>query len=264
MGFFSKDRCTFKDGKCTVTFNDKGKLTRQRVNKMLSKVRASYGTVNVEIGEGVSEIETEAFLKYERPMIINIPASITSIGDRAFDECFGLMGFNVSPDNRNYTSIDGSLYSKDESILIRYAIGKEEGRFSVPEGVTRIGGWALTDAVNLTRVDLPESLLHISWSGLAGCTGLTKIYIPENVTEIESWAFSGCKALCEVSIPKSVTVTGYHLFHGCAENPKIYCEAEKAGAGWSSEWSKSFNGGDSCEPLFSQEPKKVYGKTLND
>lgn len=70
---------------------------------------------------------------------IEIPDSVTSIGDAMFSDCTSLVSIEVDENNEYYKSIDGNLYSKDESTLVHYAIGKKETSFTIPNSVTNIG-----------------------------------------------------------------------------------------------------------------------------
>jgi hypothetical protein len=77
---------------------------------------------------------------------------VTSIGDRAFVGCTSLTSITVDPNNRNYCSIDGNLYTKDQKTLIQYAIGKTDTTFVIPDSVTSIGNYTFHKCTSLTDV----------------------------------------------------------------------------------------------------------------
>ena len=83
--------------------------------------------------------------------------SVTSIGDRAFEDCSGL------------TSI------------------------TIPNGVTSIGGQAFFGA-GLTSVTIPNSVKSIGTQAFAHC-GLKSVTIPSSVTDIRIYAFQYCSGL---------------------------------------------------------------------
>ena len=56
---------------------------------------------------------------------INIPEEIKSIEDNIFDELENLESINVDDKNSNYSSINGVLYNKNKTELIRYPINKD-------------------------------------------------------------------------------------------------------------------------------------------
>ena len=90
-----------------------------------------------------------------------LPDSVTSIGDYAFCLCYNLADIWVSGSNPNYQSIDGNLYSKDGKKLVRYALGKLEASFEIPEGVTDIDPYAFYTDYNLISITIPESVISI-------------------------------------------------------------------------------------------------------
>ncbi len=70
------------------------------------------------IREGVTEIP-EAFADCSKVTSIVIPDSVTSIGDCAFDYCSGLTSISVDPNNLNFSSLDGVLYDKEKTKIIK-------------------------------------------------------------------------------------------------------------------------------------------------
>ena len=78
----------------------------------------------LEIPNSVTSIGDYAFLGCSSLTSITIPNSVTSIGDRAFSNCSSLTSITVDENNSYYKSIDGNLYTKDGTMLIQYAIGK--------------------------------------------------------------------------------------------------------------------------------------------
>ena len=93
----------------------------------------SYLRSVVFLGE-IEAIGDQAFENCYELSKINLPSSLESIGSCAFKSC-KLKEITVSEENQVYSSIDGSLYSKDKKVLILYAIGKNDTEFTVPSGV---------------------------------------------------------------------------------------------------------------------------------
>lgn len=59
---------------------------------------------------------------------VAIPGSVTSIADRAFENCTNLTEFRVAADNTAYSSDEnGLLFNKDKTILICYPQGHRTG-----------------------------------------------------------------------------------------------------------------------------------------
>lgn len=171
---------------------------------------------------------------------VNIPSSVTNIGESAFWKCSYI---NVDKNNAKYTSIDGILYSKDKAILVRYPNRKGafvipssvtsiyekafyvcEGLTSVtiPDSVTEIGERAFENCFELKNVILPNSIKEIEHGAFNGCEGLTNICIPDNVKKIGALAFLCCLLLKTIHLPSSVKEIGKDIFKRCEELEKIY------------------------------------------
>lgn len=103
---------------------------------------------------------------------IAIPASVATIGDVAFRDCDGLKAFEVDDANADYSSVDGVLFNKDQSVLIQYPAAKI-GNYTVPSTVESIGDWAFSDCSGLARVIIPDSITNIDEEAFWGCTSLT-------------------------------------------------------------------------------------------
>lgn len=183
---------------------------------------------------------------------IVIPDSVISIDRSAFSGCTSLAEITVSPDNKNYSSVDGVLFNKDGSELIIYPKGNGRSAYTVPDGVTSISGSAFSGCTSLKEIVIPDSVTTIGSSAFEGCTSLSKvklsnnlriiqertfydctslaeIVIPDSVTEISGridteyygGAFIGCTSLAEIVIPDSVTKIGVSAFLGCTSLSKV-------------------------------------------
>lgn len=100
---------------------------------------------------------------------ISIPASVTNIGNNAFYNTYGLQSIEVSTQNQFYASIDGVLYDKTLTTLLRCPETKS-GDFIVPDSVTTI----------------PDGAFYY-------CFGLDSVTVPEHVTDIGDDAFEGSR-----------------------------------------------------------------------
>lgn len=145
----------------------------------------------------------------------------------SFIGCTNLKEFVISDKSKNFTSVDGVVYSKDMTKLIHCPPGKS-GSFTIPDTVTEICGrcdyfhsdertygHAFCGCTELTSITIPKSVTKIGGYAFAGCTGLTSMTIPESVTEIHQGTFVNCTGLTSVTIPDSVARMEDHAFFGC-------------------------------------------------
>lgn len=168
---------------------------------------------------GIKELAfnfNNATLSYNDQIIeINIPESVTYIGDSAFRNCDNLENINVDENNQYYKSIDGTLYTKDGKTLLVYAIAKKENNLIIPEGVTTIAKYAFYSCQNLEFVTFPESLVDIGKSAFESCYSLKNIKFPNGLKTIAEHAFSGCVNLITLDLPSTLETVGDFAFSGC-------------------------------------------------
>ena len=151
---------------------------------------------------------------------ITISTHVSSIADNAFSGCTSLKEIIAVPQNKNYSSIDGVLFNKDQTTLIRYPSAKE-GHYSIPESVTSIEWYAFANCTGLTAVTIPNNVTAIRQYTFYNCIELTAVTIPSNVTTIEMWAFNRCAKLASVTLEEGVQTIGYSAFFCCNELTSI-------------------------------------------
>ena len=218
---------------------DSLEIIRKRIGKISNDGTFSdyKGTASsFVIPDSVTKIADKTFYNCSSLTSVTIPNNVTSIGSDAFFGCSSLTSITVDENNVNYKSIDGNLYSKDGTTLIKYAIGKTETSFTIPDSVTNIGNNAFSGCRSLTGITIPNSVTSIGSWAFSGCRSLTSITIPDSVTIIGSWAFSGCRSLTSITIPDSVTIIWVEAFYNCSILTSINYNGTKA------QWNAIYKG----------------------
>ncbi len=169
-------------------------------------------------GYPVTGIATQAFFGCSSLMSIDIPDSVTSIGD-AFSWS-SLSAINVDLNNTVYASVAGVLFNKEMTTLVACP-PKKEGAYSIPNSVTSIGDNAFSNCYNLTGIEIPDSVTSIGEFAFSWCSSLTSIEIPDSVTSIGYRAFSQCSSLTGIKISNSVTSIADNAFWGCSSLTSI-------------------------------------------
>ena len=123
----------------------------------------------------VKEISNSAFINNTEITSINIPNSVTTIGDLAFAGCSNLTTVTIS-ENSQLTTIGDYAFYYCSSLTSIY----------IPNSVTTIGDLAFSFCSNLTIVTISENsqLTSIGSYAFADCSSLTSIYIPNSVSLI--------------------------------------------------------------------------------
>ena len=146
--------------------------------------------------------------------LIEIPASVTSISASAFNYCTRLENINVADDNPNYKSVDGVLFNKSMTEILRYPLYKK-GAYEIPQTVIIVGEYAFHLSTGLTEVVLPSTLKDIKKCGFFNCSKLTELYLPSKVETIGNSAFGSCANLSKIVMSNGITSLGNWCFAGC-------------------------------------------------
>ena len=137
-------------------------------------------------GLPVTEISDMAFFGVGELVSVRIPSTVIYIGAGVFTDCFSLESIEVSGENEAYTSIDGSLYTKDGKTLLQYAVAKTTESFTVPDTVIRIESLAFYGCTSLRYVTLGSSVESIGNGAFLNCTSLLAINYRGSA---ENWAY---------------------------------------------------------------------------
>ena len=140
---------------------------------------------------------------------VTIPASVSSIGNKAFEKCEKLT---------SVTFAEGSKLSEIK-----------EGTF--------------LDCASLTSLEIPQGVQIVGVDAFRNCAELISVSLKTGVTEIRNRAFSGCAKLESISLPFGVSVIGNYAFDGCSllsviefdDDSAVWQEITGEVQGWNSE-----------------------------
>ena len=182
---------------------------------------------------------------------INIPNTVSFIGEEAFSGCTGLTSINIP---NSMTAIAQKTFYGCSSLT----------SIIIPESITEIGLSAFQDCSNLETISIPNTVTSVGVDAFSGtkwynnqnegliyiggiayeykgtmpdnttivikegtkilntnifkeCVGLSSITLPNSITSIGDFAFYGCTGLKTVNIPNGVTSIGKYAFDGCAD-----------------------------------------------
>ena len=178
------DNCTYLE-KVEVDAGNPYYDSREGCNAIIETATNTLiaGCCTGKIPQGITKIADHAFAGQLRLGSINIPESVTYIGDFAFHSCPFF-------------------------------------RITLPQGLTYIGDYAFQMCNKLVEVDIPENVTYIGEAALSNC-GYSTLVIPDKVTYIGAWAFDKCPNLTTATIGESVASIGVFAFDGCDKLTKI-------------------------------------------
>ena len=225
---------------------------------------AKTNLIDMVIPEGVTNILWDAFEECDSLIKVTIPSTVTKLDSQPFRYCYNLTYINVSEENNVYCDVEGVLYNKEKTVIIKYPKGKKEKKYVILEGVTDISnsafqycsflenvefpntvkeieGYAFYGCSNLTNIALPEGIERIQYGAFQDCYNLKNINIPTGITEISQWTFGDNYGLTKIEIPTTVTTIGYAAFYDCYGLEDIYICNLESNITFGEEWNNGVN-----------------------
>jgi hypothetical protein len=203
--------------------------------------------------------------------VCNVPASVRVIDEVACHYVPNVTAFNVDPENENYCSVDGVIYTRDLSDFVLMPDGFV-GKLTLPHGVRRVHLGHFRTANRLTSVKFPASvnvivesnglfssdslvsfeihpdnpyyrsedgvLFSKSGSRLIRCPpGKTGIYeIPTSVIFLGDHAFAGCVNLDRLDVPHQFQLLNDTVFESCEESVCVQHVTDRSSGGYEYGW----------------------------
>ncbi|WP_304250765.1 leucine-rich repeat domain-containing protein [Parabacteroides gordonii] len=174
----------------------------------------------------ITGIGAAAFQRTTSLTMIEIPASVTTIGNAAFSGS-GITSFTVAKDNSSFkTDADcKALLTNDGETLFAFA-PKAIGSYTIPDGVVTIGPYSF-ESSTLNSLKILSSVKTIGESAFLQSSALTTVtFEGEKAPTIEAGIFAYCDNLAGIFVPANAT--GY-TGDGASENWKAWAQYIKAG-----------------------------------
>ena len=186
--------------KCVNGYVEDGLVYTDNTKTTLVYVDTSL--TSIEIPNTVTSIGNNAFYNCTNLTSITIPNTVTSIGNSAFYNCKALTSVTIG---NSVTSIGSNAFYNCKGLT----------SVTIPDSVTSIGEYAFYGCNSLTSITIPNTVTSIGNSAFNGCNSLTSITIPNTMTSIGNYVFRECTSLTSVTIPNTVTSIGEYAFYGC-------------------------------------------------
>lgn len=177
---------------------------------------------------GITSIGASAFQNTKSLTTIEIPASVTTIGNAAFAGS-GISTFTVAEGSSSFKADADckALLTSDGKTLVVFA-PKATGSYTIPGGVETISPYSFETSA-LTSLVIPESVKTIGEAAFT-LSALTSIVIPKSVETIGDAAFSQSSALTTVTFEgESAPTIGKGIFAFCDNLTSILVPANATG-----------------------------------
>ena len=211
--------------------NCKG-LTTITIPGSVKKIGASWGNSNAQVfnncsnlenvilEEGIEEISGRTFDSCSKVKEWKLPKSLKRIGPRAirstsveefnipenvesiaatFISSSNLSRINVDSNNKYFTSVDGILFDKDSTRLIKYPENRDGSSYEVPNTVNTIDANAFGSCKNLQTITIIDSVEKIGDSAFEG-SKLKTINLGGGIANISNKPFYGALNLTNINV----------------------------------------------------------------
>ncbi len=171
-------------GNCSQTTDFSSSIKTVQIEEGVTSIGAAafYQCSNlteVIIPNSLTTISYEAFRGCSSLQEINIPAGVSSIQDRWVTDCGNLKYINVVDDNSYYKDIQGILYTKDGTTIVKFPDDNPTTQYNVPEGVTALATDAIYAQKHVVNVILPTSLKNIKYGNFDSCNNLVSFTLKD-------------------------------------------------------------------------------------
>lgn len=146
---------------------------------------------------------------------INIPSTVTKIGLHAFDGMSNLSKINVAKENEKYRSVNGVLFNKSGTILIKFPIKAQFQEYEIPNTVRTIKENAFQNSYTIKKITMSDKVNSIGAMAFQNCKFLTEIKLSDKIDKFDRRLFDGCCSLAKINTPSNLTKIAAYVFANC-------------------------------------------------
>ena len=178
------------DGKTVIGFKSQCFL-KGRYYGFLAEHYTPYSEADkilkIILPNSITSLGNETFNDLKNLAEVNIPIKVTSIDLNIFTGCKNLIAINVDKNNANYSSVDGVLFNKNKTKLIKCPYGKE-GKYIAPKSLEIIEDYAFNETKKIEIIKFHDNVKYIGHKVFYG-SNIKEIYFFGNQPEFEKNSF---------------------------------------------------------------------------
>ena len=121
-----------------------------------------------------------------------------------------LESLSVVEENPYYKTVDGVLFSKDGTVLLKYPSLREAKQYCVPEGVKRIASFAFHYCHSLCELQIADSVSVLEPNCICDCKLLHSLHLPDSMEhfpmnpDANKFPFWGIEGVRYLKLPSSM------------------------------------------------------------
>ena len=163
-----------EDIKVPSTIDNKTVLGFDKRCFVICENRAGTKIKKITLPNTITFLGDETFINLKNLKEISIPFNVTSINALHFQGCINLETIKINKNNANYTSIDGVLFNKNKTKIIKFPPGKKS-TFTGPSSLERVEQYSFNQTKNIETVKLKKNVKYIGDYAFA-YSNIKKIY----------------------------------------------------------------------------------------
>ena len=173
-------------------YSERDRIIKIKIEEGITNIGrlAFYGceeVTKVELPHTLETIGHSAFFKCSRLTSIELKEKVKSISEDAFYKCTSLKNIYVYASNTNYAAVDGVLYNKDKTKIIKYPEGKTNDKYELSSAVTSVDNHAFY-GTKLEEITIPKETTEIGKDAFVDSKDLT--IMCKAGTKIEEYAIA--------------------------------------------------------------------------
>ena len=180
---------------------DLSRLSLKVINEYAFKGCSALNRIILNSSTPLS-IRKEAFANCTSLTTLNLTSNVSVFYASAVNGCSNLETITVSTLNKHLCDVNGIVYSKDKTELVRRPPGHNTTIFN--------------------HSSFPSTLKEIGFEAFATCKKIRMVHIPYGVKSIRM-CFQECTGLTTLQIPSSATDFGYGTFGFIPNLTYLYC-----------------------------------------
>jgi len=150
-----------------------------------------YNVGYIEFNDNLESIEAEVFSFCSKVKMINLNNGLRFMDSSAFNNCSLLARFAVPENNTYYSSYEGMILNKEQTLLVRCPEHYINDFVLIPNTVKVLAPWSFAYCSKLIDIILPHKLESVKAFAFKDCYNLLSLTLFDGLLDFEISALDG-------------------------------------------------------------------------